>query len=759
MARNNEENRPMTGLMKRRLNVFVTLFIGLLTAYVGLRLVGVSIIDQDKYKTYAANQQVSTITINANRGTIYDSDMNVLASSATVWTVAVDPSRIEEEDRSRIAADLAAILDMDSQTVYEKIDQDLQYVELKKKVEKDIADELRDYVSKNEYTFLNLIEDTKRYYPQETMAAQVIGFCNSDGEGIYGIESYYDDVLSGTDGKIVTAVDGKNREIPSSYEKKYDAEDGNSVVLTIDSTIQNIVEGAMADITTASNPNGGACGIVMNVNTGEILGMANSVQFDLNDPYTLYSDLYKNKLENPTEWQYDYSTRSGEYVELDLNDEELSAYEGELIYSQWKNMATMDQYNPGSVFKVITGSSALEEGVVDGDANFVFQCTGTQQVADAIYHCDGGAVHGSEDFNAIVANSCNCAFIWMGQQLGISTFNRYLEAFGITEKTGIDLPGEGTSTVYDTEDMSIVDLASESFGQSLAVTPIQMITAVAAATNGGNLVQPYLVSEILDQDGTVISKTQPNVKRQVISEEASQDILEAMEAMVDSSSVDIEGYRIAGKSGTSQINNEENSGRYVASMVMVAPVEDPQIAVLVVVNEPTSGSYYGSKVAGPYARQIMERVLPYLGINASTDSSDTSNSMTTSVPVLSDVSLEDAQEQLANQGLSYQVYGDGDTVHQQSPAGGVSVAPGSTVILYTEADISAQKVKVPSLIGMSYYDAQQTLNALGLNISSNSDASNAYGNALIDTQSINEGEMVDVGTAITVTYSVEVIDG
>jgi len=758
MARMNEENRPMTALMRRRLNVFVSMFIGVVALYVVLRLTGVSIINQDRYRTYAAEQQVSTITINANRGTIYDSDMNVLASSGTVWTIVADPSRIEEEDRSRIAADLAVLLGLETQDVYEKISQDLQYVELKKKAEKDIVDAVREYASRWEYTFLSFLEDTKRYYPQETMASQVIGFCNSDGEGIYGIESYYNDILSGTDGKIVTAVDGKNREIPSSYEKKYDAEDGNSVVLTLDSTIQNIVEGAMADVTAISKPNGGACAIVMDVNTGAILGMANSIQFDLNDPYTLYSDLYKEKLENPTEWQYSYQTKSGAYVPLELTAEELSAYEGELIYSQWKNMAVMDQYNPGSVFKVVTGASALEEGVVSGDANFVYLCTGTQEVADATFRCDGGMVHGSEDFNMVVANSCNCAFISFGQRLGISRFNGYLDAFGILDRTAIDLPGEGYSSTYKTEEMSVVDLASESFGQSLAVTPIQMITAVAAATNGGYLVQPYLVSEILDQDGTVISKTQTNVKRQVVSEETSREMLEAMESMVDISGFDLENYRVAGKSGTSQINNEENSGRYVASMVMVAPVEDPQIAVLVVVNEPTEGSYYGSKAAGPFARQIMEKTLPYLGVTVSSGSSASSyGPPTVSVPVLSGVDVEDAMYKLGSSGLYYTVVGDGETVQQQSPAGGVTVVQGGTVILYTEVGLETKKVQVPNLLGMNYYNAEQTLRSLGLNI--NGSGSTENGNALIDTQSIAGGQMVEAGTAITVTYSKELIDG
>lgn len=749
---NGQRNARITSRMKRRLNFFVSMFLVLFAFYVVGTLFRIAVVDVNEYRSYAAQQQVSSITIPANRGAIYDANMEVLASSATVWTVVIAPASIEDEDKERIAKILSQILDLDFQTVFEKTKKKNQYEIIKKKVEKPQADEIRKFISDNDYYTISLIEDTKRYYPQETMAAQIIGFTNADNNGTYGVEEYYNDVLEGTNGKMMTAVDGKGNTIPTSYEKKYDATDGNSLVLTIDSTIQHFAEQAMENIVAAHNPRQGACAIVMNVKTGAVYAMANSIGFDLNNPNTLYSQLFKDQLENPVEWKYDYDTNFGEYVTRDIKKEE---YESELVYSQWKNMATMSQYNPGSVFKVVTGSAALEEGIVNMNSSYT--CSGRIEVADAEYRCHVRDGHGTLDFTGMVKNSCNPAFIWMGQQLGISTFNRYLDGFGITEKTGIDLPGEASSQTYPEDKMSIVDLASESFGQSMGITPIQMLTGVCAAVNGGYLVQPYVVSQTLDSDGNIVSTTQTNVKRQVISSETSKEITQAMEAMAEASAASIPGYRIAGKSGTSQINNETGSGRYVASMACVAPADDPEIGVLVMVNEPTSGEYYGSKVAAPAVRQILADTLPYLNINPQY-SEEEQGELETKVPTLSGKSLEDAEEALDDLGLDYVVEGDGDTVQEQIPQGGVGVADNSRIILYTETGMPHEKTTVPKLIGLSVGEAEDLLSNAGLNMSVGSNTGSRDG-AAVDSQSLPADTEVDAGTVITIAYSRTVADG
>lgn len=737
--------------VRRRMNFVIGAGLSLLLLYVVSFVAYHGVVIASEYQETAASQQSSTLTISANRGTIYDSNMVVLASSSTVWTVVLAPSTIAEDDQVRIAQILSQILDLDYETVYAQTQKDNQYEVVAQNVEQTAADEISKFISDNNYYSITLIEDTKRYYPQSTMAAQVIGFTNADNSGTYGIEQYYDDILSGTDGKVVTAVDANGDAIPTSYEQTYDAIDGQSLVLTLDSGVQQILENVLDSAMEVQQPKNGATAIAMDVNTGEILGIANSTEFDLNDPYTIIDSQLLAELENPTEWgvdEYGYSA----YVDAEIED--MAAYETELMYSQWQNMAVMTQYNPGSVFKVVTGTAALEEGVIS--ANSEYYCTGTIEVADAIYSCNVTYGHGQlYSFSEMLSNSCNPAFITMGLALGISTFNQYVTAYGFGEQTGIDLPAEATGSIYATEDMSIVDLASESFGQSLAVSPIQMITAVAAATNGGYLVEPYVVSDILDENGSVVSTTQTNVKRQVISESTSELLLEGMVAMAEAAGVTVSGYSIAAKSGTSQVNNEQGSGRYVASMVAVAPADDPQIAILVVVNEPTSGDIYGSQICGPIVRDMLSEILPYLGIEESYDTTSES-STTTQVPTLSGYSIEDATEAIYDAELYYEIIGDGDTIQQQVPSGGSYVENYSTVILYTDTSDVTQ-TEVPDVVGMSVSNATYTLEAAGFNVvASGSDSTSG---ALVDNQSLAAGTMQDEGSIITITYSTTVVDG
>ncbi len=769
--RKNMINTPMDKNMKKRLNITISIFLLAIMVYIIINLFVSSVVNAEKYKSKAASQQVKTLEIEPNRGYIYDKNMEVLASSYTVWDVVVSPSTIYDAekkgdtDRTIVAEKLAKVLEMpyeDVLKIINKTDSSYQYV--KKKVDKEMADKVRNLITDDKDIgggFITLEENTKRNYPNNSLASQVIGFTNADNEGAYGIEAYYNDVLSGTPGKVLTATDVNGNPIPTSYEKQYDSINGQSVVLTLDTTIQNYVEQAINDIVAKHDPKG-VSAIVMDVKTGGILAMANYPTFDLNNPYEIMSKTLQEKYDNPTEWKYygdsgkpGASSIKGEYVTKTFdNEEEKKKYQNEVVYSQWKNDSISSTYMPGSVFKIVTGSAALEEGKFDYN-NEVFNCTGSYKVIDTTFNCHKREGHGPLNFTEIVANSCNPAFIEMGQRLGVDKFNSYLGSFGIKDKTGIDLGGEISGISYG-NDMSLVDLASESFGQALTVTPIQMITAVSAAVNGGYLMQPYLVDSVLDNEGNVIEKTTPNVKRQVISEEVSEEIRVSMEEMINKSSVGkVDGYRIGGKSGTSQINNESGTGRYVGSFISVAPANDPEVAVLVVVNEPKiGGAYYGAQVAGPAVETIMTNILPYLGIEKDTTSSE---SQEPTVPTVINKNIEEAKTTLAGQGFQVEVIGGGTNVIDQVPKGGLNTAEGSKVILYTDSS-QVQKGVVPNVVGMSVYEAKITLTSAGFNVSTENNVSS---NAKVVSQNIQAGTEQDLGTVISLKgdSDVSIIDG
>lgn len=745
----------MSNFMKKRM-IVVVILLAIFLIYVIGNLFSLSVVQSDEMKEFAAGQQTRSLTINANRGTIYDCNMEVLAQSSTVWNVVAAPSALQGQKAEYIetaAQRLAEVLELeyaDVLAILQKSESSYEY--LKRKVTKPTADAVRELAAEYEYGFITLQEDTKRYYPKETLASQVIGLTNWENKGSYGVEEYYDEILSGTNGSLLTATDANGDIIPSSYEKRYDAVDGQSIVLTLDSTIQHYAEKALEELVATHNPKGGACAIVMDVNTGAILAMANNPTFDLNNPNEIYSALYQEELNNPAEW----STEAGAYVPLTLTEEEKATLENELILKQRSNKAISWLYQPGSVFKIVTASAALETGVQTMDSTY--NCTGSINVDGQIYHCWKRSGQGTLNFTQMIVNSCNPAFIHMAQLMGIHTFCSYVDMFGITEPTGIDIFGESkTSIYYEEEEMTNVDLASEAFGQSLAITPIQMITAAAAAVNGGYLVQPYVVDSVLDSDGNVVDKTQPVVKRQVISEETSANLRTAMEAMVQGSIVDLKGYRIGGKSGTSQIGNQAN-GRYVGSFLAVAPMDDPEIAVLVAVDEPRGSAYYGSEVAGPALASILSDTLSYLGISPEYSDGDVEN-MENAVPNLLNQDISTAQAQLAEQGLSAQIIGSGSTVVDQMPQSGVSVAQGSKVILYTEAVAEPQMTTVPNVVGLTVAEANQLLTNAQLNVSMDTGADTGDGTVKVTTQSMPEGTSVPIGTVISITYAKEIADG
>ena len=733
----------MNRRMKRRLNVIVPIALALVLIWVLYNL-GKTVSDPF-YREYANAQQLSEDTIPADRGTIYDTNGEVLAESYTVWTVQLSPVTIDQEDKEMVAQFLAETLELDYETVLKQCQQTNRYAVVKKQVEKPEADKIREFAQENGITAIALIEDTKRYYPNNDLASHVIGYVGSDNQGLGGIELEYDDILTGTPGKIVSAADANGNAIATTYESEYAPVDGQSLVLTIDSQIQYYVEKALDQAVADRNPSGGACAIVMNVNNGEILAMASYPDYNPNDPFTLYTSTQQAKLNQPVS---EGSTTT--YTNSDL------------LYQQWNNKCTSWTYQPGSVFKIFTGSSALEEGVID--MNTTFSCTGSMQVADRTFRCHNAAGHGVQTLLDAYVNSCNPAFIQIGQALGVHKFSEYYELYGFTEKTGIDLPGEegGSSNLYIPEaDMGPVELASSSFGQTTMVTPIQMATAISAAVNGGYLYQPHVVKEVLDQNGNVVQSYDATLKRQVISEEVSAELRECLEAMVSAnggSTAYIEGYRIGGKSGTSQKNNQD--GHYVGSFAAFAPADDPEIVAMVVVDDPdlTLGSYYGSAMAGPALQSIMGDTLSYLGYSKEFTAEQIA-AMEKTAPSLTGKDIETATSDAAASGFEVRVIGSGDTVRDQMPRNGTAMAEGSTILLYTD-DTVATTCTVPNVVGMRPSDANYTLTAAGLNVSYNEGVGGTpQSTAVVTSQNYPEGTQLPAGSVVNINFSTITRDG
>lgn len=733
----------MNRRMKRRLNVIVPIALALVLIWVLYNL-GKTVSDPF-YREYANAQQLSEDTIPADRGTIYDTNGEVLAESYTVWTVQLSPVTIDQEDKEMVAQFLAETLELDYETVLKQCQQTNRYAVVKKQVEKPEADKIREFAQENGITAIALIEDTKRYYPNNDLASHVIGYVGSDNQGLGGIELEYDDILTGTPGKIVSAADANGNAIATTYESEYAPVDGQSLVLTIDSQIQYYVEKALDQAVADRNPSGGACAIVMNVNNGEILAMASYPDYNPNDPFTLYTSTQQAKLNQP------------------VSEGSATTYtNSDLLYQQWNNKCTSWTYQPGSVFKIFTGSSALEEGVID--MNTTFSCTGSMQVADRTFRCHNAAGHGVQTLLDAYVNSCNPAFIQIGQALGVHKFSEYYELYGFTEKTGIDLPGEegGSSNLYIPEaDMGPVELASSSFGQTTMVTPIQMATAISAAVNGGYLYQPHVVKEVLDQNGNVVQSYDATLKRQVISEEVSAELRECLEAMVSAnggSTAYIEGYRIGGKSGTSQKNNQD--GHYVGSFAAFAPADDPEIVAMVVVDDPdlTLGSYYGSAVAGPALQSIMGDTLSYLGYSKEFTAEQIA-AMEKTAPSLTGKDIETATSDAAASGFEVRVIGSGDTVRDQMPRNGTAMAEGSTILLYTD-DTVATTCTVPNVVGMRPSDANYTLTAAGLNVSYNEGVGGTpQSTAVVTSQNYPEGTQLPAGSVVNINFSTITRDG
>lgn len=724
--------------------LILTLSLSLVSGY---RLINIMIVNGEKYQNEASEQQLYDSLVTAPRGDIYDRNMQVLAKSTTAWTVYITPNGIrkisddaeKENIRKTIAENLSAILDVEYDTVYDYTGKNSYYVIVKKKVEKSVADKVRKFLSDEKYEDLELVryvgldETTKRYYPNDSLASVVLGFVGSDDQGLGGIESYYDNELTGIAGRVVAAKNAAGTDMLLTYERVEEATKGKSLVLTLDTYIQYTAEkyldSAIEEFQIAER----GAAVVMNVKTGAVLAMAVKGDFNPNDPFTLSkSDL--------------------ETVEKLENDEEKQKLKSELLNRQWRNKAVSDTYEPGSVFKLITAAAAIEENLINDKSSFY--CNGKSTVAGQNYHCHKRSGHGTQTLAQSVSNSCNPAFITIGQLLGTNSFSKYFKAFGFAEKTGIDLPGEAMSTYHSEVNMGPVELSSSSFGQTFNVTPVQLLSAVSACVNGGYLVQPHLLEKMLDEDGKIVESGNTGYKRQVISETTSAKMRSLMQFVAENGAKNslVPGYDIGAKTGTSQkvskIQATGDTYLYIGSCITVAPADDPEIAVLVMLDEPKGDKYYGGVISAPVNSKIMTDVLPYLGYEASYTEEEYKK-LTVSVPETVGNTLEDAKKKIKNAKLECEIVGTGDKVIRQLPESGNQVLTGGVVILYTEGTDS-KSVTVPNFIGLTANEANRLAAKTDVNIEFSGNTSSAGLKAY--KQSIEAGESVEAGTIVTVYF-------
>lgn len=778
--------------MKFRAKITMTGAFLLLFTGVAANFFNISVIKNKEYQTMANDQHFGSIPISAHRGSIYDSKGTALAKSATVYKVFLDPkqygldmenlqkridkrqedikngtyqpkvqtttdaegneiTQIVEEPlpqsvenfRIEAIALLSEKLGITSEKIEKAMAAKNQYSVLQEQVEKPVADEVLAFFNQYNLICLNVEEDTKRYYPQNELAASVIGFTASDGYGLYGIESYYNDYLAGTDGRTISAKDSNGNELPYRYSKTYPAQNGNDLYLTLDMEIQYILEKYLEEMSTEFMTKNRSCAILMNAKTGAIYGMAQYPSYDLNNPYDVVDTKVLEELKT-------------------LNDEDYSRRQGESREQQWRNKCITEVYEPGSVFKVITSAAAFEENLID-IVNDRFYCSGSVHLdgMEEPVKCHEVGGHDSQTYQESLTHSCNPAFMEIGARLGDEKFLYYYDAFGLRDPLGIDLPAESGGIQKTLGKLTNVDLALSSIGQCETITPLQMITAYCAAINGGYLLKPYVVEKAVDEDGNVVMKNERTVTRQVISEETSAIMRDALYKVTTGNgggNVTIKGYAIGGKSGTSErLSRKENKedDEYGASYCCFAPADDPEVILLVLADQPdkdnNGGRYYGSQVAVPTARNILTEVLPYLGISPEYTDEELAE-LDIKVPLL-EGSVTEARATLEGLGAEAVVIGDGATVVAQSPVTGSSIAKGGMVYLYTDPSHTIDYTDVPDLIGLSPQVANDSIVYKDLNYVATG-ASIHRDDAFVTGQSIQPGEKVAKGTTIILEFGV-----
>ena len=681
-------------VMNNRITILGIVVLFLLSLDVA-RIFYLQVLKGDEYAAKAESQQLSDTEIPAMRGTIYDSDGNILAQSATVWTVYLDPLNIKEKQRPVLIAELTKLFDLDEEeakALEEKTRQKNHYVIVREQVENNIKKQLADFIDKQAMAnCIGMEQSTKRYYPYGSLASSVIGFTGADDQGLSGLEQNYNDLLTGTPGRLITAKDAKS----------------NSK---------------------------GAYGVVMDCNTGAVLAMSSMPDYDCNEPYKLTYD--KNK----------------KAIKKIKDKTKKSEAESAAVQNQWRNFTVSDTYVPGSVFKTFIASAALEEKVVN--LNTSYTCTGSIQVEDYKMNCHYHAGHGTQNLTQGLENSCNPFFITIGQRLGVHNYFKYFQGFGFTDITGIDLPGEASPQYYKEKQYGIVELSSASFGQTNSLTPIQVCTGLCAIANGGTLLKPYVVSEVRDADGKVVQKNNRTAVRQVISEDTSKKVCKMMKAVVDEGTGKngyVAGYRVGGKTGTSTKLGESAAGekdKYIVSFAAIAPSDDPQIAMLIIVDEPNE-DLGGGALCAPIASQVVEQAMTELGVEPVYTDSELS-ALSTAVPSVTGKTVEKAKSTLSEQKYKYKVVGSGKTVVAQSPSGNDVIPAGGTVWLYTESG-KEKKVKVPNFTGCSVSEAKALAQAHNLNIEiTGNDLSS--GNVKAYRQSEKQGSMVAQGKVVVVSF-------
>lgn len=727
--------------LRQRTAILILLILVLGFGAAVLRLTYLTTVQSSELQESAVDLQLADTTVSAKRGTIYDANGNVLAESASVWQVVMSPVNFKNDKQRQAAAKgLSEIFDLEYNDVLDDTKQQSHYVVVKRRIESDEREKVLELIDtlKKDYScsgVIQLLDDYKRYYPKNSLASSVIGFTGSDDQGLEGIEYEYDSYLSGTPGRIITAQNARGTDMPFRYEQNVESEDGNNVYLTIDETIQSICEKYMQKGVEDNNVlNKGVC-IAMDVNTGAILAMVTTDGYDLNNPYELSAKDKKKIKSTPKKKQ--------------------AEAESAALSNMWRNKAVADTYMPGSVFKMCVASAALEENLVNEKTSFT--CTGSISVEGETIHCSNISGHGTQNFVEVISNSCNPAFIQIGQMLGAGKFRQYYQGFGFSDKTGIDLPGEAEDSFWKEGKMGGVDLAVASFGQNFSITPIQMITACAAVSNGGYVVQPHVVSKITDSKGNVIKTVDKKVKRQVISDDTSKKMNEYLEYNTERQGAAagyISGYKVAGKTGTSEkksVTKVESSFSedYISSFCGYAPADDPQIAMLVFFDTPDGDAYYGSQVSSPVFINIMSEVLPYLDVKTSYTDEELGY-VDASAGDYTGVSVDEAKTAVEADGFTATVKGNGSTVISQIPTVSSGLQKGGSIVLYTDSDSQSETVSVPSLIGLSPDEVNNVASAYGLNVSF-SGATTSSGTS--SSQNIEAGTSVSPGTVITVSFA------
>ncbi len=735
--RKNENVRRANRIIQTRSFVLMILMGVVMFVLLFFRLFDLQITRHEELQGKAVNQQTRRTVVTANRGTIYDAGGNILAISSSAETIILSPLEIDNavndtEDpvswtKESLAAGLAEILGKDASAIRKRMDNvKSQYEVIQLRADEDTAAKVRSYVDENKIAGVHLVADTKRYYPYGSLAAQVIGFVGDENTGLYGLEAYYEKELEGQSGLVISSKDQAENDMLYTYEQYFAAKNGSDLTLTLDTTIQYYLEKGIESMVDKFSAANGASGIVMDAKTGGILAMASYPNYDLNDFLTVSDQTLQERIER------------GESTVADM----------QLL--QWRNKALNDTYEPGSTFKILTLSAALEEGVVDKTTTV--NCGGSVNISGYTIHCSNKNGHGLQTLVQSVGNSCNPAFINYGLRIGSEKFYEYMRSFGLMNTTGIDLGGEAVGVFAADSSFTQLDLACYAFGQNFTVTPLALIAAQAACVNGGYLHTPYLVERITDSDGNVTYRHDNTPVRQVISEQTSATVRECLEYVVASGTGkngQVAGYRIGGKTGTA---DKGQTGDVVVSFLCFAPADDPQVIMLITMDTPSraTGTYVsGGNMVAPTASTVMAEILPYLGVEPSYSAEELLG-MDTTVPNVIGMSVEEAKAKLKDRALSYKIVGDGETITDQTPAGGAIIPGKSSVILYVGEEKSTDKCVVPHLIGKTPSEANTTATAAGLLIRFSGTTGSESSSVRVLSQSIDEGTEVEAGTVITV---------